>query len=318
MKRLHMLAICLVVLFPLFAIGPVSQEASVIDINRSGEVEMRATGVYNSPAGTKTARQSDINKNGVALATEDAKMAAIHTLLFGGPDPILSTEALKSNFETRGGFVYEKANIEKYVASTSNNLPNTTPLDDGQGVKITTTIVVNRNILLSDLQKMGVLDTTTTQTRSTDTRTIATVATTTTKTPEQRTTAIRVDRQKLRVATATAIADIPAKSVVAIIGADSAILTADDVDLPDLLIDVLIELNMRTIDPGRLDRIKTDTAKSDGSTTSATLSVSEQIDLGSAAGADYIINVLSTDGNLRVQCINVKTGTIEGRGTVEQ
>jgi len=297
MKRLILLAICLVLLSALFAKTPVSQDADILESLPNGEVNMRATGIYYSHAETMEDKQDDVKKNGVALAIEDAKMAAIFALLYTVSNPILSTNAYKMNFEQHNDFVYEKENIDKYILFVDKNPPRTTSLDDGQGIQISTFFTVDRNALLADLQKRGIFA---------DNKITEAVK------PQQKPPTSSIDRQQLRSAIMKAIADVPSKSIIAVTDIDiSATQSMDDVDLPDLLIDVLIERNYRTIDPDRILQIKEDNKLSN------TLSTSGQIDLGIAAGASYIINVLASETNLRIQCINVETGTIEGRGTMD-
>jgi len=308
MKKFNLLALLIVMLFPLIAEGPVSREAKVINENRNGEIELRATGIYNSPAPTKEERQADVNQNGIAQATEDAKKAAIYTILFEEPAQILNTDNLRRNFEYNGAFVYEKANIDRYIMFVDKNLPNTTSLDDGQGVQITTTIIVNGNTLLLDLMKMGLLEDT--PPKATDNRAVETKIELNQQ--EQKPTSRGLNRETVLAATMKAIADIPERSVVALTDVTGDIFIDNEaLDLPDLIIDVIIELKLKTVDPGRLRQIVEENEFPEQ------LDVTGQLDLGRAAGAGYIINVTATESSLRIQCINVETGIIEGRGTVD-
>jgi len=304
MKRFNLLALFMVVLFPLFAQGPISKEAEVIDINEKGEVEMQATGIYYSPAEKKLKKGSDIDSDGIALAIEDAKKAAIYHLLFFSPSPILDNDTAKKNFENSGDFVYEKENVDRYVIFTDTKSQKTASLDDGSGLKVTTTLIVNRNMIGTDLANMGIFDS---EPATKGTRLLAQQPTMQPQTPVKN----KIERQKLRSAAMRAVADVPARSIVAITGVDCSNLSIDDIDLPDLLIDVLIELNYRPVDSGRVAQTKSENKLSN------TPSAVEQISLGRATGATYILDVLVTNDNLRIQCTSVETGTIEGRGTVE-
>jgi len=303
MKKFSLLALLMVVLFPLFAQAPISTEASIVKINSNGDVEMRATGIYHSTERSAMEKQIDVNYNGSTLATEDAKKAAIYTLLFSAVDPILSTDTSRERFRSSGAFVYEKGNIDKYIVSVDKNTLSSTPLNDGQSVKVTVGIVVNRNALTTDLTAMGVLDRP--QIKVEDSK--VPEKTDSTQKPQTKS----IDRQKLRSATMKAIADIPSKTTIVITDVESSFKSIDDIDIPDLLIDVLIELNYKVITLDRVDQIKRE------KNLPKILNINQQVELGRFAGANYIINVLISEGTLRVQCINVATSALEGRGTVE-
>ena len=84
----------------LFAQFPVSRQAKIVEVVSSSEVMIEATGIYNGQGKKSRHKKKDVDKNGVSRATLDSKRAAIHFLLFGGTDPLITKNEEKQKFQS--------------------------------------------------------------------------------------------------------------------------------------------------------------------------------------------------------------------------
>jgi len=156
MKRMFILSLIAMLTMVLLASGPVSKEAYLIQSYTNGDVEIRAVGIYNSSASSASKKKADVKKNGIALATEDAKKAAVYYLLHSAQDPILQDGEARSRFITHGDFIYEPASLDRIVTYVNPDNSYTVPLNNGQGQKITKVMRVNRDRVVSDLTNAGI------------------------------------------------------------------------------------------------------------------------------------------------------------------
>ena len=95
---------------------PESKEATLIEAVSSSEWLIEATGKYNSPQTKKKKAKKDVDKNGVARATDDARKAAIYFILFGGTDPLISSTQERQQFDKNESFYFDMSNVSRYIA----------------------------------------------------------------------------------------------------------------------------------------------------------------------------------------------------------
>jgi len=159
MKRIIFVTAILIFAITLFASEPVSKQAIIVQRYASGEVEMQAEGIYNSGESSKTKKKSDVKKNGVERAIEDAKKSAIYYLLHSAPDPILQDGEARARFNSRGAFIYEPASVNRIVTYIHPDNQSAITINDGQGQKISKTLRVNKNAIIVALENAGIFDT---------------------------------------------------------------------------------------------------------------------------------------------------------------
>ena len=70
---------------------PISKQAIYINVDANGNILLSSTGIYHSGKGSKARRKNDISKNGVEMATNDAKRSAIYHLIFSTDNPLINT-----------------------------------------------------------------------------------------------------------------------------------------------------------------------------------------------------------------------------------
>jgi len=159
MKRIILVTAILIFAFTLFASEPVSKQANILQRYANGEVEMQAEGIYNSGESSKSKKKSDVKRNGVDRAIEDAKKAAIYYLIHSAPDPILQDGEARARFNSRGAFIYEPTSVDRIVTYTNPDNRSAVTINDGQGQKITKTMRVNKNTIIIALENAGIFDT---------------------------------------------------------------------------------------------------------------------------------------------------------------
>jgi len=159
MKRVIIVTLISIFAFMLVASEPVSKEATINQRYVNGEVEMRAVGIYNSPESSKSKRKSDVKKNGLERAIEDAKKAAVYYLIHSAPEPILQDSMARARFNSRGAFVYEPSSLNRFITYENPDNRDTSTLNDGQGQKITKILRVNRNAIIIALENVGIFET---------------------------------------------------------------------------------------------------------------------------------------------------------------
>ncbi len=98
-KTTYTILIALLLSFGVYASGPVSKQATLIDSTSSSEVLLEVTGIYKSDERSKGKKRKDIKKNGVKKALDDSRKAAVYFLLLSGTDPILTQDSEKLAFK---------------------------------------------------------------------------------------------------------------------------------------------------------------------------------------------------------------------------
>jgi hypothetical protein len=118
---------------------------------------MEADGIYYGVGKKDKDKQKDRDKNGTAKAIEDAKRAAIWTLLFSGTDPILKTPEQKRTFEGHQTAFFNSQALKNYISFEetkfilNQNIPN-------NGKKITKIFNINLGQLIEDLENRYIID----------------------------------------------------------------------------------------------------------------------------------------------------------------
>jgi len=136
---------------------PVSKQAVITQELRGGEVELQATGIYTSSEKSKSKAKKDIQKNGETNAIEDAKKAAIYHVLFLGNDPIIVKSEDRMRFTTRGDFVYETQNMNRYITYEASSINAKEVFDDGTTIKVSKILRVNKPQLIRELKNKGII-----------------------------------------------------------------------------------------------------------------------------------------------------------------
>ena len=159
--RTILFIVVLFIIMPLCLVAsePVAKQAILIQELRGDEIEIQATGIFTSSEKSKSKIKKDIQKNGETMAIEDAKRSAIHHVLFSGNNPIINNGEDRMRFNSRGAFVYEIANINRYVTFEAPNLSSREEIDGGKTLKISKVVRVNRPQLIRELRNNGVLQT---------------------------------------------------------------------------------------------------------------------------------------------------------------
>ena len=159
-RRFVLFIVLLLVMAPfsLIANEPVAKQAVQTQELRGGEVEIQATGIFTSTEKSKSKIKKDIEKNGENLATEDARRSAIYYVLFSGPSPIISTTENRMMFNSRGAFVYEPQNMNRYISFEAKNLSHSEISSDGKTMKVSKIIRINKPQLIRELRNNGILN----------------------------------------------------------------------------------------------------------------------------------------------------------------
>ncbi|RAP38814.1 hypothetical protein DID80_01785 [Candidatus Marinamargulisbacteria bacterium SCGC AAA071-K20] len=157
MKRLLLIsAILLLSSFSLNASNlPVSRQATLLEASSSSELYLEATGFYYTEK--KFRKKADVKKFGVGRAIEDAKKAAIYYLLYGGTDPILSSEKELNHFKFLEDGFFESNNINLFITYEDARPQKTVLLNKGTGVKVILDLKVDKSKLLKTLEDEGVV-----------------------------------------------------------------------------------------------------------------------------------------------------------------
>ncbi|HPK40281.1 MAG TPA: DUF6175 family protein [Candidatus Cloacimonadota bacterium] len=146
---LIVLFICVV---PLSAQLPESKQATVIESVSSSEVLIEATGIY------KNKKKSEVEKIGVARASDDAKKAAVYQILYGGTDPMLKNTVEINNMEPHISFFFNMANINRYVSYEDTQLKSKVITNKGTEIKIVKRFKVNKEIIRRDLENFKIIE----------------------------------------------------------------------------------------------------------------------------------------------------------------
>ncbi|MDG2264734.1 MAG: DUF6175 family protein, partial [Candidatus Marinamargulisbacteria bacterium] len=99
----------------------------------------------------------DIKRNGVKQAMNDSRKAAVYFLLLSGTDPILTQDSEKLAFKAIEDSFFSSDNILRYI-SYEDGVPKSKILTDGEtGIRVVQQVKVNKEALILDLEKRGVL-----------------------------------------------------------------------------------------------------------------------------------------------------------------
>ena len=161
MKNKVMLIIALLaVVFPCYlkASLPESKQATFIEASSSAEVMLEATGVYNSKESSKRAKIRDVERNGVTKATEDAKKSAVYFVLFSGTDPLLKTQDERFRFDAHVDYFFNMSNISRYITYEDTRFQNRVSLNDGQGIRLSKVVKVDRESIIRDLENFRIIE----------------------------------------------------------------------------------------------------------------------------------------------------------------
>ncbi|NQV14559.1 hypothetical protein HQ531_03805 [bacterium] len=140
-----------------FAQLPVSKQATLIESVSSAEVMIEATGIYNGSGKRDSQKKKDVKKNGMSKAALDAKKSAVYFVLFGGTDPLLSSEEERQKFGEHEAFFFNNDNISNYISYEDLAVIKKVKIDGGKGLKVVKRFKVNKGLLTKDLESRNVV-----------------------------------------------------------------------------------------------------------------------------------------------------------------
>ena len=136
---------------------PESREATILEMSSNSEVLIEAVGIFNSTQKSRRKRKREVKKHGIKYAIEDAKKAAVYYLLYNGTDPILSNEDDIERFQNIETEFFNNENINEMVTYISPSPKNIIRLNRREGVKVIVDCKINRDFVLSILEKNEVI-----------------------------------------------------------------------------------------------------------------------------------------------------------------
>jgi len=140
-----------------FAQLPVSKQATFVESVSSAEVMIEATGIYNGVGKKDKHKKKDVEKNGMSGASLDAKKSAVYFVLFGGTDPLLSSEDERQKFGTHEAFFFKKDNVSNYVTYEDIQVIKKVKIDGGKGLKVVKRFKINKQLLTKDLEARNIV-----------------------------------------------------------------------------------------------------------------------------------------------------------------
>jgi len=140
-----------------FAQLPVSKQATFVESVSSAEVMIEATGIYDGVGKKDKHKKKDVDKNGMAGASLDAKKSAVYFVLFGGTDPLLSSEDERQKFGAHEAFFFKKDNISSYVSYEDALVIKKLKIDGGKGLKVVKRFKINKQLLTKDLESRNIV-----------------------------------------------------------------------------------------------------------------------------------------------------------------
>ncbi len=134
---------------------PKAQEARFVESSGPSEVVIVATGLatftpkhfWNKPD------QNELTEG----AKLDARRSAVHFILLGGSDPMLTTADEISNFKGVQESFYSAKNIQKFIAWESDRFEERVKLNDGNALRIKRVMRLNTRLIQESLVDLGVL-----------------------------------------------------------------------------------------------------------------------------------------------------------------
>ncbi len=154
---MKLIIICSLLFSLLSAQLPVSRQAKIVEVVSSSEVMIEATGIYKGVGKKSRHKKKDVTKNGVSKATLDSKRAAIHFLLFGGTDPIITKNEEKQKFNSYEADYFGEDVISNYFTYEDVTLRKKVKIDDGTGLKIVKRFKVNKDLIVRNLENSGII-----------------------------------------------------------------------------------------------------------------------------------------------------------------
>ena len=140
-----------------FAQMPVSKQATLVESVSSAEVLVEATGIYKGIGKKDKHKKKDVEKNGMAGATMDAKKSAVFFVLFGGTDPLLSSVNEQQKFGAHEGFFFNNDNVSNYVTYEDVQVIKKLKIDGGKGLKLVKRFKVNKELLTKDMEARNII-----------------------------------------------------------------------------------------------------------------------------------------------------------------
>ena len=157
-KTLNIILICNILTGNIsFAQIPVSKQATLIESVSSSEVMIEATGIYNGVGRKDKHKKKDVEKNGMARATLDAKKSAVYFVLFGGTDPLLSSTQEQQIFGSHEAFFFNNDNVSNYITYEDVQVIKKVKIDGGKGLKLVKRFKVNKELLTKDLEARNII-----------------------------------------------------------------------------------------------------------------------------------------------------------------
>jgi hypothetical protein len=138
-----------------FAQLPISRQATLLETSSSSELFLEATGFYHTDK--KFRKKADVKKHGISNAIIDAKKAAIYYLLYGGADPILSTDKELNHFKFLENDFFKTDNITTFITYEDARPQKTVLLNKGTGIKVILDVKVDKARLIKVLEDEGVI-----------------------------------------------------------------------------------------------------------------------------------------------------------------
>jgi len=157
MKFKYILLICCFVVGFVFPQLPVSKQATLIESVSSSEVMIEATGIYKGKGKKDKHKKKDVENNGMARATLDAKKSAVYFVLFNGTDPLLSSTQEQQKFGSHEAFFFNNDNISNYVTYEDAQVIKKVKINGGKGLKLVKRFKVNKELLTKDLEARDII-----------------------------------------------------------------------------------------------------------------------------------------------------------------
>ena len=157
MKFKYILLICCFVVGFVFPQLPVSKQATLIESVSSSEVMIEATGIYKGKGKKDKHKKKDVENNGMARATLDAKNSAVYFVLFNGTDPLLSSTQDQQKFGSHEAFFFNNDNISNYVTYEDAQVIKKVKINGGKGLKLVKRFKVNKELLTKDLEARDII-----------------------------------------------------------------------------------------------------------------------------------------------------------------
>ncbi|NQV29336.1 MAG: hypothetical protein HQ508_00480 [Candidatus Marinimicrobia bacterium] len=134
---------------------PKSQEALFVESSGPSEVVILATGLgkFTPKHWWSKPDQSELTE----WAKLDARRSAIHFILLGGSDPLLTTADEKSKFQRVQESFFTAVNIQKFIVWESDRFEERIKLDDGNTLRIKRAMRLNTRLIRESLVELGVL-----------------------------------------------------------------------------------------------------------------------------------------------------------------